>query len=139
MSIETNKALIRRYRKIHNGGNLDELDEIISPTLNSHNALPGLPPGAAGDKLVQQAFLAGFPDGVTTTEDMIAEGDKVMERYTLRGTHQGTFMGIPATGKPVTIQSIAIFRIADGKIIEQWGENDGVGLLTQLGVLPPPG
>ena len=136
---DANKALIRRYREAHNQNNLAALDEIVAADLVSHNHLPNVPQGREGGKMVHQGSLAAFPDGKTTTDDLVAEGDKVVERFTLAGTHNGEFMGIPATGKRVTVTGMSIFRIANGKIVEHWGENDGIGLMMQLGVLPSPG
>ena len=81
-------------------------------------------------------FLKAFPDLHLTVEDMIAEGDKVVTRFTSRGTQTGAFMGIPPTGKQVTVSSIVIARIADGKIVEEWGLDDQMGMLQQLGVIP---
>lgn len=136
---EANKAIIRRYRDAHNQNNLSALDEIVAADLISHSHLPNVPAGREGSKMVHQASLAAFPDGQTTTNDLIAEGDKVMERFTFTGTQKGDFMGIPASGKQVTVTGMSIFRIANGKIVEHWGENDGMGLLMQLGMLPAPG
>ena len=89
--------------------------------------------------MAHQGSLAAFPDGRTTTDDLVAEGDKVVERFTFVGTQKGDFMGIPASGKQVRVTGMSIFRIANGKIVEHWGENDAMGLLMQLGVLPAPG
>lgn len=135
MSTETNKALVRRYRAIHNTNKLDALDEIVAKDLVSHNSLPGLPPGLEGGKMAHFGFLESFPDLQTTTEDLIAEGDKVVERYTARGTNKGSFMGAPPTGKKFETESMSIYRIADGKIVEHWGENDATGLMMQLGLM----
>jgi predicted ester cyclase len=81
---------------------------------------------------------AAFPHGRTTTDDLVAEGDQIVERFTFVGTQKGDFLGIPASGKQVHVTGMSIFRIADGKIVEHWGENDGMGLLMQLGMLPAP-
>ena len=86
-----------------------------------------------------QIFLGSFSDLQTTTEDLFAEGDKVVERYTARGTHTGEFMGAPPTGKKFAVESIVIYRFANGKIVEMWGLNDSQGLMTQLGLMPAPG
>jgi predicted ester cyclase len=86
-----------------------------------------------------QGFMAAFPDGQTTTEDLIAEGDRVVERYSFRGTNTGSFLGAPPTGRPVQSSSISIYRIANGKIVEHWGENDVIGVMQQLGLMPAPG
>jgi steroid delta-isomerase-like uncharacterized protein len=134
--LEANKALIRRYREAHNSNDLAALDDLVAADLITHSQLPNVPPGREGGKMVHQGSLAAFPDGTTTTEDLIAEGDRVVERFTFAGTQQGDFMGIPPSGKRVTVSGMSVFRIADGKIVEHWGENDGLGLLAQLGMLP---
>jgi predicted ester cyclase len=139
MSAEDNKAIVRRYRAIHNSNNLDGLDQIVASDLISHNALPGLPAGLAGGKMAHMGFLAAFPDSQTSTDDLIAEGDKVVERYTFVGTNKGSFMGAPATGKQVRSSSVSIYRIANGKIVEHWGENDTMAVMTQLGMMPAMG
>ena len=139
MSTEENKAIVRKYRAANNQNKLDALDAIVAQDLISHSALPGLPPGLAGGKAAHQFFMGAFPDTQTTTEDLIAEGDKVMERYTARGTHKGEFMGAPPTGKKFAVESIVIYRFANGKIVEMWGLNDSQGLMTQLGLMPAPG
>ena len=79
------------------------------------------------------------PDFHSTIEDVIAEGDKVVTRQTFRGTHTGDLMGIPPTGKQVTMSGIVISHFANGKCVELWANNDDLGLLQQLGVVPPPG
>jgi predicted ester cyclase len=84
-------------------------------------------------------YLTAFPDLHLTIEDLIAEGDKVVDRQTARGTHQGTFMGIPPTGKQITVTAMNISRIVGGKIVEHWVELDTLGMLQQLGVVPMPG
>ena len=139
MSTEANKALVRRYRAVHNTNNLDALDEIVAKDIISHNSLPGLPPGREGGKMAHFAFLESFPDIQTTTDDLVAEGDKVVERYTARGTNKGAFMGAPPTGKKIEVGSMSLYRIADGKIVEHWGENDSTALMMQLGLATQPG
>src|SRR5712692_10432026 len=109
MSTEANKTLVRRYRETHNTNNLAALDEIVAANIISHNGLPGLPPGLEGGKMAHMAFSAAFPDGHATTEDLIAEGDKVVERFTFHGTNTGSFLGAPAAGKQVTATGVAIF------------------------------
>ena len=136
---EANKAIIRRYRQAHEQNDMAALDEIVAADLITHSQLPNVPAGREGGKMVHQGAVAAFPDGKTTTDDLIAEGDKVVERFTFVGTHKGEFMGIPASGKQIRVTGMSIFRIANGKIVEHWGENDAMGLLMQLGVLPAPG
>jgi len=138
MSTEENKTIVRKYREAHNQNNLAALDSLVAQDIVSHAALPGLPPGLQGGKLAHQAFLAPFPDLQTTTEDLIAEGDRVVERYTARGTHKGEFMGAPPTGKKFAIETLVIYRLAGGKIVEMWGLNDSQALMMQLGLMPAP-
>src|SRR5712692_6941869 len=109
MSTEANKALIRRYREAHNTNHLAALDEIVASDIKSHNGIPGLPPGLEGGKMAHMGFSTAFPDGHVTTEDLIAEGDKVVERFSFHGTNTGSFLGAPAAGKQVTATGVAIF------------------------------
>ena len=139
MSIEENKAIVRQYRAAHNQNNLNALDAIVAPDVISHAALPGLPPGLAGGKMAHQIFLSAFADFQASTEDLFAEGDKVVERYLMRGTHTGAFNGAPATGKKIEAEAMVIYRLADGKIVETWGLNDVQAVMIQLGLLPAPG
>jgi predicted ester cyclase len=97
--------------------------------------MPGIPTGLEGAKAAHRLMLAGFPDYQTVIEDMLAEGEKVAARIRMTGTNTGEFMGIPATGKRVEFTGIYIARIANGKIVEHWGEEDSVSLLQQPGVL----
>ena len=143
MSVEETKAIARRaYEAFNEGfrtGNLTLLDAVIDADIIDHNPTPGQGPGLGGVKQAFSAFAAAFPNPHFTIEDMIAEGDKVASRVTLSATHQGDFQGIPPTGKQVIQTGIDILRVAGGKIVERWGEFDNLGLLQQLGVLPPPG
>lgn len=139
MSAEDNKALVRRYRQAHSSNNLSALDDIVAADIVSHSSVPGVPAGLEGGKMVHMMFNAAFPDGTTTTDDLIAEGDKVVERFTFTGTNTGPFMGMPPTGKQVKTTGMSIFRIANGKIVEHWGENDALGTFQQLGIVPAPG
>ncbi|MSP14630.1 MAG: ester cyclase [Chloroflexi bacterium] len=138
MSTEQNKEIVRRYRNAHNSNQLNQLDDIMAPNLISHNLIPGLPQGRETGKQVHQMALASFPDSQTRTEEIIAEGDKVVERWTVSGTHSGApFMGrIPPSGKSFTVSGVSIYRIADGKIVEHWGEFDTMNILQQLGAVP---
>ncbi len=144
MSTEDNKALARRDIEAWNRGNLTELsatiDEVYAPDFVYH--LPNLPFPAGGIRSREDfkqfvtAFLAALP-GQFTIEDLIAEGEKVVARYTYRGTHQGPWRGVPATGKAVTFTGIYTYRIVDGKIVEVWDNPDQLSVLRQLGILPP--
>jgi steroid delta-isomerase-like uncharacterized protein len=140
MSTETNKELVRRYQEAHNANNLDALDAIVAADLITHSQMPGVPSGIEGGKIVHRMAVAAFPDFRAEIEDLIAEGDKVVARLTFRGTHSGTeFMGIPPSGRQFAFSATSIFRIAGGKIVEHWGEEDALGWLQQLGAMPAPG
>ena len=139
MSAEENKALVRQAYEAINQNNLDALDEIVASDIVDHDPVPGQGPGLEGVKQYFSSMHTAFPDFRMNVEDMIAEGDKVVARVRLSGTHQGEFMGIDATGNRVTIKGIDILRInADGKIIERWGNFDDLGMMQQLGVMEPP-
>ena len=135
MSVEENKNIVRRYQEIYNSNNLDALVEVLSENLLTPRIMPGVQHGVEGAKAAHQVMVTGFPDYQTVIDDLIAEGDKVAARITMTGTNTGSFMGIPPTGKYITFAGIYIVRIADGKIVEHWGEEDGVALLQQLGVM----
>src|ERR1700680_418851 len=140
MSTEVNKTSVRRfYDEVFNKKNRAAIDEFIAPNQVDHAAPPGMPGGLAGAKQLLGMYLTAFPDLHLTVEDMIAEGDRVVARFTMRGTQQGTFMEIPPTGKQVTVTAIDINRISDGKSVEHWLEMDTFSLLQQLRVIPAPG
>lgn len=135
MSTEENKQIVRRYQEVYNSNDLDALGEVVSEDLLTPKIMSGIPKGIEGAKAAHRMMLAGFPDYQTTIDDLIAEDDKVVARITMSGTNTGSFMGIPPTGKHVSFTGIYIARIADGRIVEHWGEEDGVSLLQQLGLL----
>jgi len=114
---EQNKALVRRYQEAHNQNNLSALDEIVAADIISHWFTPGVPPGLAGAKMVHKILVAAFPNLFYHIEELLAEGDKVMMRFTSTGTFQGELMGIPPNGKSFKIAGISLFRIADGKTV----------------------
>jgi steroid delta-isomerase-like uncharacterized protein len=140
MSTEENKALVRRfYDEVHNKQNRAAVDDFIDPNIVDHATPPGLPGGIEGARQFTGMLLTAFPDHQVTVEYMIAEGDKVVARLTVRGTHQGAFLGIPPTGRRWTFTAIDIIRIAGGKIVEHWNNYDALGLMQQLGVVPSMG
>ncbi len=141
MSAEENKALIRRFIEVGNRGNVTEisttLDELFVPDFVRHDPAGGIR-SREDYKQFLLSLLAALP-GQFTIEDLIAEGDKVVLRYTYRCTHQGQWRGLPPTGKPVTFTGIFIYRILDGKIVEGWENADALGLVQQLGLIPAQG
>ena len=140
MSTEENKALVRRYlEEAWNKGNVGILDELMASDYSRYMSGPAKPLNREGQKQRITAFRKALPDLHLTIDDLVAEGDKVVFRITLRGTHQGAFMGVSPTGKPVTVTAIDIARFAGGKIVEHWGQMDSLGLMQQLGAVPAPG
>jgi steroid delta-isomerase-like uncharacterized protein len=137
MSIEENKAIVRRYQKAYNTNNLDDLDELVADDLITHALMPGMPPGLEGGKQIHRMTIAAIPDLSTAIEDLLAEGDKVVMRFTATGTFKNEFIGLPPTGKLITFTGISIFRLAGGNIVELWGQEDELGLMRQLGAIPP--
>ena len=115
---------------------LSALETYFSPDLIDHALPPGLPSGREGRKLFASALLAAFPDLQVTVEDMIAEGEKLVVRYSVRGTHKGNLMGIPPTGKEIFVTGTAIDRFDSGQSVEHWEIIDQLGLMQQLGVVP---
>ena len=137
---EENKALARRiFEQVWNEGNLDAVDEIIDANYVSHGL--GVEPlsGPTALKRRVSAYRHAFPDIHITVEDQLAEGDKVATRWTAVATHKGELMGIAPTGKQVTMTGLAIGRYAGGKLVEAWSNSNELGVLQQLGVIPPMG
>jgi steroid delta-isomerase-like uncharacterized protein len=137
MSVATNKTLVTRlFDDDLSGGDEDVAAEIIHPDFFDHTNPPGMQHGLAGHEAIVRLFRAAFPDQAWRIEDLIAEGDKVVARSTMTGTHTGDFFGIPPTGKAVAVTGVHIVRVADGRIIEHLGNNDDLGLMRQLGAIP---
>jgi steroid delta-isomerase-like uncharacterized protein len=138
---EENKAVAQRFNELigefWRTGDADAFDEVLAPDFVYHQPLT--PPDLEGFKQFLPMFRAAFPDMRYTVEDLIAEDDKVVDRISWQATHQGELMGIPPTGNTVTVTEMHISRIAEGKIVERWGQADMLGMMQQLGVVPPPG
>ena len=134
MSTEENKALIRRYWEANNEHNVDILDELMTTDYVQH--------GTTGDmnfqdiKAHNNMVIAAFPDIDVTIDDIIAEGDRVVVRMTVSGTHKGEYRGIPPTGKTAVVTEMLIHRASEGKIVEGWDLTDRLGMMQQLGVIP---
>ncbi len=137
-SPDDNKALIFRIiAEAFNAGDLDVIDDVVAADYLDHQAGPDAPGGPAAFKTFVRAFRATFPDVQVAVEDLVAEGDRVALRVTLRGTQQGSLGFIPATGLTVEFAGYHVYRVADGKVAEHWGLQDDLGLLLQLGVITP--
>ncbi len=134
-----NKDIARRvYEEVANTGNLALLDQLMAANIVYHG--PGMEiKGVQGAKEMINGYRTAFPDLRMTVEDQVAEGDKVVTRWSARGTHRGDLQGIAPTGKKVTVTGINIDRIAGGKIAEEWEIFDLMGMMQQLGVIPAPG
>ena len=138
MSADENKAIAHRWYEMLNSHNLTHMDELFAADFVDHDSAV-LNHDLDGTKQFFSMYLDAFSDAQVTLDDLIAEGDRVAARFTVRGTNKGPFMGLPPTGKPFTLTAIDILRIVDGKIVEHWGEADTLGLLQQLGAIPAPG
>ena len=137
--LEENKELVRRFFALGpSQGDLQAASELLAEGFTLHVPLP-CSPGQNGMIEVIAACRAAFQHLNVTVEEMVAEGDRVAARFTARGIHSGEFMGLPPTGKSITMTRIEIFRIENGRIVELWREANLLGLMQQLGILPPHG
>ena len=141
MSAEENKALaVRYFEEVWGQGNFAVEDELLASTFIDHNPTPGFTADKAGIHQFLIHFRSAFPDARYTLEELLAEGEKVVDRWTMQATHVAEFLGIPPTGKQIKITGIDILRIVDGKIVESWHQEDQLDALQQLGAIPafPP-
>ena len=133
---EENKAIVlRHWEEVVSKGNLDLIDEIFAPDFVAHEADQDI----RGPEGVRQFILmlrAAFPDLHITVEDVLAQGDKVVQRWSGHGSHQGELMGLPPSGKRISVAGITISRFEDGKVAEEWELYDMMGMMQQLGALP---
>src|SRR5262245_10707872 len=137
-SLDANKNIARRiWDEVFNARNLAIADELVAPDAINHEAGPGAP--ARGPESLQAAVTwlsAAFPDMHMAIEDILAEGDKVVVQTTMSGTHQGSFMGIPPTGRRFAQRQVHFLRILNGKAAEHWAIRDDAGFFRQLGAAP---
>lgn len=136
MSLEENKAVVRRFFELMNSGELDRLTEVCAPDLQWHGGSMGDYNGSETALEMAKGFFASFPDMQTAIDHILAEGDKVVAHFTSHGIHGGDLMGIPPTGKTVTVTGLAHYRIANGQIAEEWHVQDSLGMLQQVGAIP---
>jgi steroid delta-isomerase-like uncharacterized protein len=136
-STEKNKVVARRFgEEVWGRGDLQAAEDVLAEAFIEHNPAPGQGPGREGHTRVLKVWRASFPDLTITVDDMLADGDRVALRWTAHATHRGELMGMPATGRQVTLTGIDILRIVDGRIVERWGEFNSAEMLQQLGALP---
>ncbi|HYM39131.1 MAG TPA: ester cyclase [Thermoplasmata archaeon] len=137
MSERTNVALIRHLYAEIDKGNEAILDKVFAPDYVEHDpsSTPGSPPSLVGLKQEFQRFAAAFAESEHVIDDIFAAGDRVVVRITGRGIHRGEYLGVPPTGKRVSMSGIAIYRIAHGKIVEEWNQVDRLDFHRQLGLV----
>ena len=134
---EENKALVRRlYQETLGEKSMAALEKYIAADAVDHNPGPGQGPGLEGVKAIFAEMYAAFPDMAANVDLIISEGDMVVARVTLTGTHRGDFAGMPATGKSFSISGIDTLRIANGQVTERWGNFDDMGMMQQIGAMP---
>ena len=139
MPADDHKTVIRRWVEAWNAQDLDAAEELLAAEFVRHDAnLPEVV-GPQAERQYIADTLTAFPDLHFEIEQLIADGDLVAARYLVQGTHQGEFLGIPGTGRPVSIQGVESYRLAGGKLAQQWVVMDALGLLQQLGAVPGPG
>jgi predicted ester cyclase len=136
--LQANHELVTQLIDKVNAKDFGSLAELVHPDYVEHDLAPGQPPGIPGLQMVYGAFAAAFPDIRYTIEDLVAEDDLVVARGSIDGTNEGPFMGIPPTGRRMHWTATRMFRIRDGRIVEGWLNMDMVGMLVQMGVIPPP-
>lgn len=134
--IQHNKQLVDAFiQELFTKGDLSAVDRYLAPDFVDHDpSVPDSPPGPESMRQAGAVIRQAMPDWRSDLELLVAEGDYVVEQFTARGTHRGELMGVPATGKTMTLPGINIFRIQDGKIVERWGRLDWLGLFRQLGL-----
>jgi steroid delta-isomerase-like uncharacterized protein len=136
---EQNKEIVRDYiGRLFTKGDPTAVDDYLAEDYVDHDPPFGTPGGREGMRGAAAMFRQGFPDWRTEIGHLIAEGDLVCEQFTASGVQRGAVMGVPPTGKTVTLPGIQIFRISGGKIVERWGQLDELGLLRQLGLVNGP-
>jgi steroid delta-isomerase-like uncharacterized protein len=137
--LEQNKAAVRVVFDAFNGGDLDALDQVVAEDAVDHDPYnPYASEGREGLKQLIADYRESFPDLEVTIEDIIAEGDKVVVRWTASGTQQGEVMGTPGSGKRTSVGGIGIDRLEGGRIVESWAHWDTLGMLQQIGAIPQP-
>jgi steroid delta-isomerase-like uncharacterized protein len=135
-TVENKKVIAAFVEDVINQGRLDRADDLVAVDFVELDPLPGQQQGREGLKDVIGGMRAAFPDLHWVLDEVVAEGDKVVSRFTWTGTHRATFLGIPSTGRKVTVKGVVIDRLAEGKMADSRILMDTLGLLQQLGVVP---
>ena len=134
--IERNKTIVREFiDALFSRGDLSAVDRYLAEDYVDHNPPMGVSPDREGWRAAGEMIRAGCPDWHSDRHRLVAEGDIVAEHFTASGTHLGTLLGVPPTGRTLTLHGVNIFRIADGLVAERWAQLDDLGMLTALGVV----
>lgn len=136
MGKERNIEAQKKFGEAINSGDLEQLRDLVSHDVKEHDPAPNQGPGAQGYIDFFTMMRNAFPDMKTEVQHMVADDENVSFAYTLRGTHQGDFMGISGTGKSIEVRGMQISRFKDGKMVERWGSSDELGILKQIGANP---
>jgi steroid delta-isomerase-like uncharacterized protein len=136
MSKEINQAALGKFAEAVNSGNFDIFDQVVAPDCVDHDPAAGQVVGPAGYRMFFSGMRAAFPDMAVALETMVADDDTIAFAYTLTGTHKGSLMGIPPSGKKVRIRGLQISKFKGGKMVERWGSSDELTLLKQIGAIP---
>ncbi len=135
---DRNKNLVDDFiQALFSQGDLTAIERYLDPAFVNHDPpFPGAPSGPEGMRMAASVYRQALPDWRSEVEQLVAEGDTVVERFTARGTHRGELLGVAGTGKTITLRGINIFRIEDGRIVERWGQLDQLDVFRQLGLVP---
>jgi len=134
-----NKHLMQRfYDEVFNEGNLHVIDELLAEDFVEHEEFPGLTPDREGVKQFFAMFRAAFPDVTCEVEHIVGEGVFIVAHARCHGTHQGDWMGVPASGRPINVHLFDLVRFIDGRATAHWGAFDGLTLMQQIGAIEPP-
>jgi steroid delta-isomerase-like uncharacterized protein len=137
MTCAENKGVVNRFvEEVINQGRLEQADELVVADFVELDPLPGQQPGREGLKEVIGQMRAAFPDIHWVLDEMVAEDEKVVSRFTWSGTHRGTFLGIPATGRSISVKGVVIDHVVAGKMVDSRILMDGLSMMQQLGALP---
>jgi len=135
MSAENNE-IVERFEVAFGANDVAVIDELCDPDLVDHNPVPDQKAGLAGFKDTIAMYKSIFPDSEITLQHVVGEADLVATHWTVTGTHQAEFFGVPATGRKVSVEGMNVYRLAGGRITDVWTQFDGLDLMGQLGALP---
>lgn len=139
MGQQENIAATQRFGEAVNSGNFSAFHEVMAPTILDHDPAPDQGNGPEGFIKFFSAFRAAFPDLAVAVDHLVADDDNIAIAYTVTGTHEGDFLGVPATGRKISARGVQIARFQNGQMVERWGSSDQLGILQQIGADPISG